>query len=255
MIKIHFTFDKTNKSQILKKKFLKKYKNYSPAFADFIVVGGGDGYMLNVLRKHLKHNKPFYGINCGTFGFLMNKYNNIEIEKKILSSKKTIINPLEIVIKKKKIIAINELSLFRQSRQTTLLNLSVGKKIIIKRLVGDGVLVSTPAGSTAYNLSVNGPILSLDSEKLAITPISPFRPRRWKGKIISNKLIIKIKNLDYKKRPVAAVADNIEFRSIKSLTIKTNKKLKIALLHDKNRSLTKKIRFEQLKKNNNIVFR
>ena len=102
MIKIHFTFDKTNKSQILKKKFLKKYKNYSPAFADFIVVGGGDGYMLNVLRKHLKHNKPFYGINCGTFGFLMNKYNNIEIEKKILSSKKTIINPLEIVIKKKK---------------------------------------------------------------------------------------------------------------------------------------------------------
>ena len=104
-------------------------------------------------------------------------------------------------------------------------------------------------------MSVNGPILSLDSEKLAITPISPFRPRRWKGKIISNKLIIKIKNLDYKKRPVAAVADNIEFRSIKSLTIKTNKKLKIALLHDKNRSLTKKIRFEQLKKNNNIVFR
>jgi len=97
--------------------------------------------------------------------------------------------------------------------------------------------------------------LSLDSEKLAITPISPFRPRRWKGKIISNKLIIKIKNLDHIKRPVAAVADNIEFRSIKSLTVKTNKKLKITLLHDKNRSLTKKIKSEQLKKNNNIVFR
>ena len=110
------------------------------------------------------------------------------------------------------------------------------------------MLVSTPAGSTAYNLSVNGPILSLHSEKIAITPISPFRPRRWKGKIISNKSIIKIKNLDYKKRPVAAVADNIEFRNIKSLSIKTNKKLRIVLLHDKNRSLNKKIKFEKLKK-------
>ena len=204
--------------------------------------------MLHIIKKYFKLNKPFYGINCGTFGFLMNKYNNIEIEKKILSSKKTTINPLEIIIGKKKIIAINELSLFRQSRQTALLNLNVGKKTIIKRLVGDGVLVSTPAGSTAYNLSVNGPILSLHSEKIAITPISPFRPRRWKGKIISNKSIIKIKNLDYKKRPVAAVADNIEFRNIKSLSIKTNKKLRIVLLHDKNRSLIKKIKFEQLKK-------
>jgi len=248
MLKIHFSFDKTKKSQVLKKKFLKKYINYPPGNSNYIVVGGGDGFMLHIIKKYFKLNKPFYGINCGTFGFLMNKYNNIEIEKKILSSKKTIINPLEIIIGKKKIIAINELSLFRQSRQTALLNLNVGKKTIIKRLVGDGVLVSTPAGSTAYNLSVNGPILSLHSEKIAITPISPFRPRRWKGKIISNKSIIKIKNLDYKKRPVAAVADNIEFRNIKSLSIKTNKKLRIVLLHDKNRSLIKKIKFEQLKK-------
>ena len=255
MLKIHFSFDKTKKAQFLKKKLLKKYNNFPAKNSNCILVGGGDGFMLNTIKKYFKFNKPFYGINCGTFGFLMNKYNNIEIEKKILSSKKTIINPLEIIIKKSRIIAINELSLFRQSRQTVLLNLNVGKKTIIKRLVGDGVIVSTPAGSTAYNLSVNGPILSLHSEKLAITPISPFRPRRWKGKIVSNKSIIKIKNLDYKKRPVAAVADNVEFRNIKSLIIKTNKKLKIVLLHDKSGSLIKKIKFEQLKKNNNIVLK
>ena len=116
-------------------------------------------------------------------------------------------------------------------------------------MIGDGLLVSTPAGSTAYNLSVYGPILSLNSEKLAITPISPFRPRRWKGKIVSNKSIIKVKNLDFTKRPVAAVADNIEFRNIKSLSIKVNKNIKINLLHDKNRSLIKKIKLEQTKRN------
>ena len=130
-----------------------------------------------------------------------------------------------------------------------MIRLQVGKKIIIKKLIGDGILVSTPAGSTAYNLSVHGPILSLNSGKLAVTPISPFRPRRWKGKIISNKSAIKIKNLDPIKRPIAAVADNIELRNIKSLVIKTNKKLKINLLYDSERSLVNKIKLEQLRKN------
>ena len=118
---------------------------------------------------------------------------------------------------------------------------------ILNKLIGDGVLISTPAGSTAYNLSVHGPILSLNSEKLAITPISPFRPRRWKGKIVSNKLTISIKNLDFIKRPVSAVADNIEFRNIQNLSVKTNKNIKIELLHDKNRSFFNKIKSEQLK--------
>ena len=125
------------------------------------------------------------------------------------------------------------------------------KKTIIKRLIGDGVLVSTPAGSTAYNLSVHGPILSLNSGKLAVTPISPFRPRRWKGKIISNTVKIKLTNLDPKKRPVAAVADNIEIRNIKSLTLKTNKKINITLLHDPERSLVKRIKVEQIRRNFN----
>jgi NAD+ kinase len=245
MINLHFTFDKTKKSQELKKKLLKKHKNYKPSNADVIVVAGGDGYMLNSLKKYVKYKKPFYGINCGTFGFLMNKYSSNNLEKKINKAKKTSINPLEVTSSsknhKKNLMAVNEVSIFRQSRQTASLKLEVGSKTIIKKLIGDGVLISTPAGSTAYNLSVHGPILSLNSGKLAITPISPFRPRRWKGKIISN--------LDPKKRPVAAVADNIEIRNISFLKIKIKKNINLVLLHDPERSLVKRIKLEQIRKN------
>ena len=219
-------------------------------------MGGGDGFMLHVLKPYTKFNKPFYGINCGTYGFLLNKFVSKDIERKIQKSKKIIINPLQLITidkknKKKRLMAINEVSLFRQSRQTTSLQLQVGKKVIIKKLIGDGILISTPAGSTAYNLSVHGPILSLHSGKLAITPISPFRPRRWKGKIISNSALVFVKNLDPSKRPLAAVADNIEVRNIKSLKIKTNKDIKIKLLYDKNRSLVKRIKVEQARRNIN----
>ncbi len=256
MKKIYFVFDKTRKSQNLKKIILKRHKNYSVLKSDYIVVVGGDGFMLQAIKKFAKFQKPFYGINCGTFGFLMNKYTSKNLYKKIINAKKTIINPLDIFATsdknfKKKLMAINEVSLFRQSRQTASLELKVGKKIIIKKLIGDGILVSTPAGSTAYNLSVHGPILSLNSGKLAITPISPFRPRRWKGKVISNTRNVKINNLDPIKRPVAAVADNVEIRNVKFLSIKINKKNRINLLYDKNRSLVKKIKIEQLIKNTN----
>ena len=139
--------------------------------------------------------------------------------------------------------------MLRQSRQTAFLQLNVNKKNLIKKLRGDGVLVSTPAGSTAYNLSIHGPILSLNSKKLAITPISPFRPRRWKGKIVSDKTKILITNLDPKKRPMAAVADNNEIRNIKKVSVKVNKKIKFKLLFNSKESLLKKIKLEQLKKN------
>jgi NAD+ kinase len=255
MINLHFTFDKTKKSQELKKKLLKRYKNTKPSNADVIIVAGGDGYMLNSLKKYVKYKKPFYGINCGTFGFLMNKYSSNNLEKKINKAKKTSINPLEVTSSSKRhkkiLMAVNEVSIFRQSRQTASLKLEVGSKTIIKKLIGDGVLISTPAGSTAYNLSVHGPILSLNSGKLAITPISPFRPRRWKGKIISTNSIIKLTNLDPKKRPVAAVADNIEVRNISSLKIKIKQNVNLVLLHDPERSLVKRIKLEQLRKNFN----
>ena len=248
MTRFHFTFDKTRKALDLRRKILLKYKNNSPKNADIIIVAGGDGFMLNTLKKYVKFRKPFYGINCGSFGFLMNSYIDKNLEKKIISAKKVLIKPLTVKIKNKKtILAINEVSLFRQSRQTAVLNLKIGKKEIIKKLIGDGLLVSTPAGSTAYNLSVNGPVLSLNSNKLAVTPISPFRPRRWRGKLTSNKQEIKITNLDPVKRPVAAVADNIEIRNVKFINIKISKKIIFCLMYEKSRSLVKRIKLEQIR--------
>ena len=145
-------------------------------------------------------------------------------------------------------LIINEVSLLRQTRQTASLQININKKILIKKLICDGALVSTPAGSTAYNLSINGPILSLDSKKLAITAISPFRPRRWKGKIIPYSSLISIKNLNIQKRPVSVVADNIEVRNIRSVKIKINSSIKFKLLYNKNYSLIKKIKLEQRRK-------
>ncbi len=251
--KIHFVIDNTNKADLFKKKIYKKYKSFPPNLSDVIAVLGGDGFMLQTLKKYYKYNKPFYGMNLGTFGFLMNKFKLQNIEKNISKSKLVTISPLEAKIKTNKknflyAFAINEVSLLRQSRQTASLRIKSGEKDIIKKLISDGVIISTPAGSTAYNLSVHGPILSINSKKIAVTPISPFRPRRWKGKVLSSSSLIKIINLNTKKRPVSVVADNIEFRNIKSAMIKTNNSIKFKLLYDKNNSLTKKIKLEQIRK-------
>ena len=187
----------------------------------------------------------------------MNKFSTKHTIKNLSKSGRVVsISPLEMTVKNKsniikKSIAINEVSILRQSRQAASLSISNGSKKIIKRLVSDGVLVSTPAGSTAYNLSVHGPILSIDSKKLAISPISPFRPRRWKGKIVSDRSKIVIKNLNPKKRPISAVADNIEVRNAKNIIVKTNQKIKFNLLYDQNRSLQKKIKIEQIRKETN----
>ena len=225
MIKCHFIIDKTHKNKKLRNIFLTKYKNHLPQLSNVIVVLGGDGFMLQTLKKYQKFNKPFYGINSGTFGFLMNKFKTYDIEKCISKSKLVSISPLEMKVvtktgKTHSNIAINEVSLLRQTRQTASLQITNGKRILIKKLICDGVLVSTPAGSTAYNLSISGPILSLNSKKLAITPISPFRPRRWKGKIVSSSSVLKIKNLNIQKRSVSVVADNVEVRNIKNVKIK-----------------------------------
>ena len=252
MIKCHFVIYKTHKNKKLKNIFLTKYKNHLPQLSNVIVVLGGDGFMLQTLKKYQKFNKSFYGINSGTFGFLMNKFKTYDIEKSISKSKLVSISPLEMKVvtktgKTHSNIAINEVSLLRQTRQTASLQIMNGKRILIKKLICDGVLISTPAGSTAYNLSISGPILSLNSKKLAITPISPFRPRRWKGKIVSSSSVLKIRNLNIQKRAVSVVADNVEVRNIKNVEIKINNLIKFKLLYDKNYSLTKKIKLEQLK--------
>ena len=253
MIKPIIISDTNKKSLNIKEFILKNIKKNKSMKSNLIIVIGGDGFMLQTLKKNKNPSKFFYGINSGNYGFLMNKFSPKNIIKNFSKAKMITISPLEMIVKNKqglikKSIAINEVSILRQSKQAASLSIQNGAKIIIKKLISDGVLLSTPAGSTAYNLSVHGPILSLNSKKLSISPISPFRPRRWKGKIISDKSIIKIKNLNPKKRPISAVADNLEFRNAKDIIIKTNKKIKFNLLYDSNRSLQKKIKIEQIRK-------
>ena len=182
----------------------------------------------------------------------MNKFSNNLMIKNLNKAKVINISPLEMQVNTKnyirKSIAINEVSILRQSRQAANLSIKNNSKNIIKKLVSDGVLISTPAGSTAYNLSVYGPILSLNSKKISIAPISAFRPRRWAGKIVSDKSKVIITNLNYKKRPISAVADNVEVRNAKKITVKVQTKIKFSLLYDKNSSLQKKIKLEQLRK-------
>ena len=252
MSKLLIISDKNKKSLKIKKILLKQIKISQFYKKDLVIVIGGDGFMLQTLKKNINSKKQFYGINSGNYGFLMNKFSSKNIIKSISKPNMVSISPLEMtVINKKnqikKSIAINEVSVLRQSRQAAYLSLKKNSKQIIKKLVSDGVLVSTPAGSTAYNLSVHGPILSLHSNKLSISPISPFRPRRWRGKIVNDKSEIVIKNLHPIKRPISAVADNQEVRYAKIIKVKINKKIKFNLLYDNNRSLQKKIKIEQIR--------
>ena len=205
MNKIQIISDKNLKSQKIKKSLIKILTKKQPLKSNIIIVIGGDGFMLQTLKKNKKSKKFFYGINSGNYGFLMNKFSSKKIVKNLDKANVISISPLEMTVKNnknqiRKHLAINEVSILRQSRQAASLSINHGSKQVIKRLVSDGVLVSTPAGSTAYNLSVHGPILSLNSKKLSISPISPFRPRRWKGKIVSHKSKIIIKNLNSKKK-------------------------------------------------------
>jgi len=253
MSKLQIISDKNKKSLNIKKLLKKKLDSHKFNRNNLVIVIGGDGFMLETLKKNKNLNKQFYGINSGNYGFLMNKFSSENIIKNLGKANMISISPLEMIVKNrnnqiKKSLAINEVSILRQSRQAASLSIKHGTKQIIKRLVSDGVLVSTPAGSTAYNLSVHGPILSLNSKKISIAPISPFRPRRWKGKIVNDKLKIVITNLNPSKRPISAVADNLEVRNAKSIKVKTNNKIKFNLLYDKNRSLQKKIKIEQLRR-------
>ena len=253
MNRVQIISDKNQRSLKIKSIIKKKINQNKVKRSNIIIVIGGDGFMLQTLKKNRKSKKFFYGVNSGNYGFLMNKFSPKNIISNLNKAKMINISPLEMVVRNnknqtKKHIAINEVSILRQSRQAASLSIHYGSKQIIKKLVSDGVLVSTPAGSTAYNLSVHGPILSLNSKRLSISPISPFRPRRWKGKIVSDKSKINIKNLNSKKRPISAVADNVEVRNAKNIVVKTNQKIKFNLLYDKNRSLQKKIKIEQLRK-------
>ncbi len=256
MSKINIISDKNKKSNKIRSLISKRLIKSEISKSNLVVVIGGDGFMLQTLKKNKNSKKLFYGVNSGNYGFLMNKFSSKNFIKNLLKAKMISISPLEMFVRNnknqiRKSLAINEVSILRQSRQAASISITYGSKKIIKTLVSDGVLVSTPAGSTAYNLSVHGPILSLNSKKLSISPISPFRPRRWKGRIVSDRSKIVIRNLNPKKRPISAVADNIEVRNAKKIIVRTDKSIKFNLLYDSNSSLQKKIKVEQLRRETN----
>ena len=251
--KINIISDNNIKSKKIKNYLIKKLKKVKYTRSNLRIIIGGDGFMLKTLKKNKNLKNIFYGINSGNYGFLMNKFSKEKIIKNLNKSKVTTISPLEMKVinnknSVKNYLAINEVSILRQSRQAANLSIKSNSKFIMKKLVSDGVLISTPAGSTAYNLSVHGPILNLNSKKISIAPISAFRPRRWLGKIVSDRSKIIITNLNSTKRPISAVADNLEVRNAKKIIVKVQKKIKFKLLYDSNRSLQKKIKLEQLRK-------
>lgn len=217
------------------------------------VVLGGDGFMLQTLHEMLDRGKviPAYGLNRGTVGFMMNKYRNGgNVLNRVQKARPFKFSPLRMDAvtqdgEQHTFLAINEVSLLREMRQTAKIEVSVNGRVRINELVCDGVLLATPAGSTAYNLSANGPILPLDSKLLALTPISPFRPRRWNGAILPDHLPVKFRILEAAKRPVSAVADQTELRDIAEVMLTVERNTELTLLFDKGHSLDERIVAEQ----------
>lgn len=249
--KISCVADRTRKAKAAYEAISAKYKFHkNPEEADVIIALGGDGFMLHILHCFMNKGIPVYGMNCGTVGFLMNEYNDKSIKKLLENAKKEVLYPLSMKAISRDgtehhALAINEVSIFRKTRQAAHLKISVDDNVRIKELMCDGVLVATPAGSTAYNLSVHGPIIPLGSDVLALTPISPFRPRRWRGALLPHKAVTKIDINDSVKRPVSAVADFTEVDNIISVEIKEDRRNKIEILFDKGHSLEERIIREQ----------
>jgi NAD+ kinase len=217
---------------------------------DVIIVLGGDGFMLQAMHQYMARNIPFYGMNCGTVGFLLNQYKPERLLDRIRYAKPSILHPLRMFArcnngKTHELLAINEVSLFRQTRQAALIRVSVDHVVRIGEMVGDGVLVSTPAGSSAYNFSAGGAIMPLDSNMLALTPISPFRPRRWRGALLPRDSSIYFEVLDPHKRPVNAVADFTEIADVTSVSITEHRKTEITVLFDPEHHLEERLIHEQ----------
>jgi NAD+ kinase len=227
-----------------------RHGNVPPETADVIVALGGDGLMLQTLHRFMTAGKPIYGMNRGTVGFLMNEFQEHGLEERLAAAEVAVIHPLKMHARDQsgrmhEYYAINEVSVFRQSYQVARLKILIDGKVRLAELVADGVLVATPAGSTAYNLSVQGPIIPINAPLLALTPISPFRPRRWHGALLPDKARVTIAVLDPEKRPVAAVADHDEVRNVIAVDIHMDYSIAIKLLFDPGHNLDERILREQ----------
>ena len=249
-MKFHFIASENPEAKEALKVLIKRYDQTKLELSDVIIAIGGDGMLLKALRNSIEKNKPVFGLNKGNVGFLMNELSFDNLEKRIQTARKVKMHPL--FMSAHKIngnifteLAVNEVSILRQTHQAAHLKITVDKKERLNELVCDGILVSTPIGSTAYNLSARGPIIPLNANILALTPISSFRPRRWRGALLPQRVKIRIELLNFDTRPVSATADNVEARDIKYIEISTDKTKKLTILHDSDHSLDERIMKEQ----------
>jgi NAD+ kinase len=247
---VAFVASSTPDAQRALQELEEQYPKVPPEAADVVVALGGDGLMLQTLHRFMGSAKPIYGMNKGTVGFLMNEYREDALFERLESAQRSVIHPLLMVARDVKGVAhtaraINEVSMLRQTYQAAKLRVSVDGHVRLDELSADGILVATPAGSTAYNLSVNGPILPLNAPLLALTPISAFRPRRWRGALLPDYAKIQIEVLEPENRPVSAVADHTEFRNVSRVHVSMDRSVDLVMLHDPGHSLDERILREQ----------
>jgi NAD+ kinase len=248
--KLSFVAIATPEAQKALRVLQRRYGHVPPAEADVVVALGGDGLMLQTLHRSLKRQTPIYGMNLGTVGFLMNQYRPAGLVGRIHRARRIALTPLRMMAKTtrgqtREAIAINEVSLFRSSRQTARIAISVDRQERLPELYCDGVMVATSAGSTAYNLSAHGPIIPLGTGLLALTPISAFRPRRWRGALLPRHSRVEFTVLDPRKRPVSAAGDSIEFPSVVKVTVTEATDIELTLLFDPEHDLEERILKEQ----------
>jgi NAD+ kinase len=250
--KIAFVASDVTEAQESLKRLTARYGSAPPGEADAIVALGGDGMMLQTLHRFMNDRIPIYGMNRGSVGFLMNEYHEDDLLERLSNAEVSRVHPLSMVAydaqgKASKALAINEVSLFRETFQAAKLSITIDGTERMQELICDGVLVATPAGSTAYNLSAHGPILPINATLLALTPISPFRPRRWRGALIPNRARITITALEYDKRPVSAVADAVEMRNVIRVEIEQARHIDLFMMFDPGHSLDERILAEQFR--------
>jgi NAD+ kinase len=247
---IAFVASDTPAAQRARRKLIRHYGDARPETADVVVALGGDGLMLSTLQRFMNSGKPIYGMHRGTVGFLMNEYSEHKLKERLAEAQVTVIHPLlmrarDAAGRVHRHHAINEVSLFRQTYQAARLRILIDGEERLGELIADGVLLATPAGSTAYNLSVQGPIIPVGAPLLALTPISPFRPRRWRGALLPDRARVTVDVLEAQKRPVAAVADHNEVRSVRSVEIGMDHAINMHMLFDPGHSLEERILREQ----------
>jgi NAD+ kinase len=248
--RIAFVASASAEAQAALEQLIELYGNHDPADAGVVVALGGDGLMLQTLHQQMRTGKPIYGMHRGTVGFLMNEFSTLDLHARLAAAKESVIHPLLMRATDVHGVvhihhAINEVALFRQTHQAARLRILIDERERMAELAADGVLVATPAGSTAYNLSVQGPIIPINAPLLALTPISPFRPRRWRGALLPNTAFVVIEVLESDKRPVAAVADHDEARDVRRVEVLSDKTIAMRMLFDPGHSLEERILSEQ----------